>query len=222
MGSVIGEILPYAIGVAVSPIPIVAVILMVFSARAGANGPAFLGGWVAGLLGVTIIVLIISGVAGAGNGTPPTWVAGLRLVLGVLLLLLGWEKLTNRPPPGVAAPLPRWLQAVEQLTPGKAFTMGALLSGVNPKNLILAAGAALVIAQAHLPAFDAAVAVLVFVCIGSTSIAVPVIYLIFGGPSARTRLDSARAWLGENNATVMAVLLMIFGVVLIGKGIGGL
>jgi Sap, sulfolipid-1-addressing protein len=222
MGSIIGDILPYAVGVAISPVPIIAVILMLFSSRASVNGPAFLGGWVVGLLAVSVIVLLLSGITGLGTGTPPTWVALLKLVLGILLLALGWEKLKNRPPAGTAAPLPKWLQAIDQLTPGKAFGMGALLSGVNPKNLILAAAAALLIAQANLGLVDATIAVIAFVVIGSVSIAVPVLYLRFGGASAKARLDSAKVWLGENNSTVMAVLLLIFGVVLIGKGIGGL
>jgi threonine/homoserine/homoserine lactone efflux protein len=222
MGSVFGEILPYAVAVAISPVPIIAVILMLFSARAGSNGPAFLGGWVVGLLAVSVIVLVVSGLAALGSGGTPTWVALLKIVLGVLLLLLGWEKLSNRPPAGTAAPMPKWLQAVDQMTPGKAFGMGALLSGVNPKNLILTAAAALLIAQAGLAAVDVVVMVVVFVLIGSSSIAIPVAYHRLGGPPARARLTSAKAWLGENNATVMAVLLLVFGVALIGKGIGAL
>jgi len=222
LGSVFGDILPLAVAVAISPMPIVAVILMLFSARASSNGPAFLGGWVVGLLVVSVIVLALSGLLGIGGGAPPTWVSLLKIVLGILLLLLGWEKLTNRPPSGTASPTPRWLNAVEQLTPEKSFAMGALLSGVNPKNLILTAAAALVIAQGQLPIGETAFAVLAFVVIGSTSIAAPVAYLRFGGPGARPRLDQTKVWLAENNSTVMCVLLFVFGVVLIGKGIGGL
>ena len=33
-------------------------------------------------------------------------------------------------------------------------------------------------------------------------------------------LEALRTWLVHNNATVMAVLLLVIGVVLIGKGIG--
>jgi hypothetical protein len=222
MGGVIGDILPYAIGVAISPVPIIAVILMLFSTRASANAPAFLAGWVVGLLAVTIIVLALSNLTGAGGGTPPGWVSLLKLVLGILLLLLGYEKLHGRPPAGTAAPLPKWLEAVDRLTPGTSFAMGALLSGVNPKNLILAAAAALVIGQAGWSTFDTAMAVLAFVVIGSLSIAVPVLYARLGGSAARARLDASRAWLGVNNATVMAVLLLLFGVILIGQGLGGL
>jgi hypothetical protein len=35
-------------------------------------------------------------------------------------------------------------------------------------------------------------------------------------------LNSLRAWLTQNNATVMAVLLLVIGVAMIGKGIGAL
>jgi hypothetical protein len=35
-------------------------------------------------------------------------------------------------------------------------------------------------------------------------------------------LDEWKAWLAANNATVMTVLFVVFGAVLIGKGIGGL
>jgi hypothetical protein len=42
----IGEVLTFAIGEAISPVPIIAVILMLFSGRAKVNGPMFLAGWV--------------------------------------------------------------------------------------------------------------------------------------------------------------------------------
>jgi hypothetical protein len=47
MGEAIGQSLPLAIGVALSPVPIIAVVLMLTTARA--NGPAFVLGWLVGL-----------------------------------------------------------------------------------------------------------------------------------------------------------------------------
>ena len=49
MGKVIGEILPFAVGVGISPVPIIAVILMLGTPRGRVNGPMFLLGWLAGL-----------------------------------------------------------------------------------------------------------------------------------------------------------------------------
>lgn len=222
MGAVIGAMLPYAIGIAISPIPIVAVILMLFSRRAGANGPAFLAGWVVGLLAVIVVVLVLAGVLGVSVGSTPAWVAWLQLLLGILLVVLGYRRWASRPPAGITPPLPSWLQAVEELTPGTAFAMGALLSGVNPKNLVLAAGAALMLVQGGLGGTELLLAIVVFVALGSLSIGLPVAYQRLGGPAARATLDTWKAWLVDENATVMAVLLVVFGVVLVGKGVAGL
>ena len=65
MGSAIGSILPQAIGVAISPIPIIAVILMLFSKRARSNSLAFLAGWVlaVGIVGAVVLVLELAAVA---------------------------------------------------------------------------------------------------------------------------------------------------------------
>ena len=45
MGAAIGDILGAAVGVAISPVPIIAVILMLFTAKATANSISFLIGW---------------------------------------------------------------------------------------------------------------------------------------------------------------------------------
>lgn len=50
MDGVIGEILPYALGVAISPVLIIAPILMLFSARAARTGSGFLIGWILGII----------------------------------------------------------------------------------------------------------------------------------------------------------------------------
>ena len=47
MGTVIGDLLPLALGVAISPVPIIAVILMLLSPRAGAASLGFAVGWLA-------------------------------------------------------------------------------------------------------------------------------------------------------------------------------
>jgi len=52
MGNTNGEILPVAVGVAVSPVPATAVFLMLFSKRAAVNAPGFVAGWVLGIGGL--------------------------------------------------------------------------------------------------------------------------------------------------------------------------
>ena len=66
------------------------------------------------------------------------------------------------------------------------------------------------------------VALLVFVVLASITVVLPVIYYLAAGASAERTLNSMKGWLAANNATVMFVILLIFGVKLIGDGFGGL
>ncbi len=221
MRQAISEVLPYAVGVAISPIPIIAVILMLFSDRAKTNGPAFLLGWV---LGLGVVVAAAYAIADASNVATDSSASDgsstVQVVLGVVLLVLALRNWRKRPAPGVEAPMPKWMATIDAFTPFKALGLAVLLSAVNPKNLILSVGAATAVAQAGPSTSDATVALVVFVVLASMSIAVPVLFSLLGGGKAKTVLDGWKAWLSANNATVMAVLLLVFGVVLIGKGTG--
>ena len=98
MGQAIGQVLAFAVGVALSPVPIIAVVLMLATPKGRVNGPAFLGGWVLGLavLG-TAVLLIASGAAASKHGAPATWVSIVKLVLGVGLLLLAAPAMARAP-----------------------------------------------------------------------------------------------------------------------------
>jgi hypothetical protein len=223
MGSAIGEMLPLAIGIAISPIPIIAIILMLITPKARSNGLAFLGGWLLGLAVVGTIVLIVANTAGIATSSGPSrTVSIIKLLLGLLLLFAAWRQFKKRPKPGEEAPMPKWMTALDRFTPTRSLAIGALLSGVNPKNLILNATAAAGIAQSGLSGVQQAVVLLVLIVVGSLGIIAPVGVYFAMGDKAAPVLDGWKSWLAANNATVMMVLFVVFGVSLIGKGIGGL
>ena len=139
--------------------------------------------------------------------------------VGVLLLLLAARTWRHRPAPGVEPESPKWKAGIDGFSPGKAFGLGVLLSGVNPKNLLLAAGAGAALAGLGLSTTDAVVSLIVFVVLGSLTIAVPVLYYLVGGQGAKDRLDTAKDSLAFHNDAVMMVLFLVFGISLIGKGI---
>jgi Sap, sulfolipid-1-addressing protein len=223
MGQGISEILPYAIGIAISPAPIIAVILMLFSPRARVNGPMFLLGWVLGLSVVSAVVYLVSDAANAAtDSTTSDTVSWVKIGLGVLLLALARRNWAKRPRGGATPELPKWMAMVDSITPVKALGLAVLLSVVNPKNLALAIAAAAGVGQLGLTTGDAVGALVVFVVLASSSIAVPVVYDLVGGASARASLDDMKTWLSANNNAVMAVLLLVFGVVLLSKGLAPL
>ena len=48
----------------------------------------------------------------------------------------------------------------------------------------------------------------------------PVLAYLIASDRMAGRLEALRHWLVQNNATVMTVLLLVMGVMVIGKGIG--
>ncbi len=179
MGQGISEVLTFAIAVAISPIPIIAVILMLFSTRARVNGPAFLFGWVVALAAVSTIVYVVSHDGNvASSSTAADSVSWGKIVLGVVFLLLARRNWRNRPAPGAQPTMPGWMARVDSLSPLQAAGLGVVLAAVNPKNLILTMGSAAGLAQLGLSTSDAIVAIAVFVLLASVSIAGPVLYAL--------------------------------------------
>lgn len=222
MGQAIGDSITLAVGVAISPVPIMAVILMLMSRRAGVNSLAFAGGWIAGVAGALTVVVVASGAIGTGtDGAPSQGTSTVQLTLGVGVVLLGVRSWRRRPAPGQPADVPRWLQAVEEITPVRSAGLGVALSAVNPKNLLLIMAGGLAIADAPVSSGGKVVAGVVFVLLAVSTVVVPVVLYRAFGARARRWLASLSGWLESNHTTVMAVLLLVIGVVLIGKGIGG-
>ena len=220
MGEAIGQVLPFAVGVGLSPVPIIAVLLMLDTPRARSNGPAFVLGWVAGLTVVSVVIVVISNGAGAeASGGPATWTGWLKLALGVLMLALALKQWRGRPRGGAAAPLPSWMATVDRFTAGRSVAIGVALSALNPKNLILTVGAAAAIAQTGAAAGSEAVAIAVFVLIGTIGCGVPVLLFLVMGERAERMFGDLRDWMARENATIMTVLCLIIGAKLIGDGI---
>jgi hypothetical protein len=221
MGKGISEVLPFAIGIAISPIPIVAVVLILFSKRAKVNGSAFLLGWMVGIAVVgSVVYFVLDAANTATDTTTSDSVSWGKIVLGVVLLGLARRDWAKRPKPGEAVAMPKWMATVETISPVKALGLAVALSVVNPKNLVLVLGAAAGLGQLDLSTGDAIVALAVFVVLASSSIIFAVGYDLVGGERARHTLDDLKAWMTEHNSAVMATLFLVFGVVLISKGIG--
>jgi Kef-type K+ transport system membrane component KefB len=223
MGEAIGQSLSLAVGIAISPVPIIAVILMLVTPRARSNGPAFVVGWLVGLGVVGAIVLLVADPADASDaGGPATWVSVLKVVLGLLLVLIAIKQFRGRPRGDEDAPMPKWMGAIEGFTPGKALAAGAVLAGANPKNFLLAVGGAAAIAQTGIPSGEQAIAYAVFALIATIGVAVPVIIFFALGDRAAAVLGNLKDWMGHNNAVIMAVLCFVIGTKLVGDAIGPL
>jgi threonine/homoserine/homoserine lactone efflux protein len=203
MADAIGQVLSLGVGVALSPVPIIAVVLMLSTRRARVNGPMFVLGWIVGLGVVGTIVLVAAGGADAsGDAEPATWVGVLEIVLGLLLALVAVRQWRGRPRAGEEAGLPKWMRTIDTFTPGRSAGIAVALSAINPKNLLLTLA--------------------VFVLVGTLGPGAPVAIYFALGDRARSMLEGLKGWMGAHNAAIMAVLCLVIGAKLIGDGISGL
>ncbi|HJV12814.1 MAG TPA: GAP family protein [Propionibacteriaceae bacterium] len=134
----------------------------------------------------------------------------------MFLALRQWR---GRPAKGEEAVMPKWMSAIDSMTAGKALGLGLALSAVNPKNLLLAISAGLIVGGASLALGEASVVIIIFVLLAGCAVIIPVIGYLMASARLAEPLDRLREWLVDNNAVIMAVLLLVIGVSVIGKGI---
>ncbi|MGW5651532.1 GAP family protein [Streptomyces humi] len=220
MGHVLGDVLGFAAAVAVSPLPITAVILILATPRGRLNGVLFTIGWIVGLSALGAVMLAIASPAGASaHNHPATWVGALKLALGLFLVLFGARQWHRRPEDPSQAQLPKWMSAIDHLTPVKIFALGLALAALNAKNapLTIAAGAS--IGSAGLPVGQQIASLAIFVVIATLGLLVPLGVFLLGGEWARTTLGNWKDWAAQHNVAVMAVLFFVLGLKLLGDGI---
>ncbi|MEW1872881.1 MULTISPECIES: GAP family protein [Streptomyces] len=223
VGEAIGQILSYGVGVALSPFPIIGVVLMLATPRARSNGPALLLGWVLGLSLVGTIVLLASGGAGPSDqGQPADWVSALDLALGVLLLWVAVKEWRGRPRGDEEVVLPKWMHTVDSFTFVKAGALGTALSALNPKNLLLVIAAAATIARTDTSAGAQAAALAVFVVIGALGTGTPVVLYFALKERSQHILDDLKLWMERNNSAIVAVICLLVAAKLVGNAIGDL
>jgi threonine/homoserine/homoserine lactone efflux protein len=219
VGRVVADLLPLALVVAISPVPIVAVILMLLAPQVGV-GAGFLAGWLTGIAGVTTASLLLTGASDPGSSSRSSAVASwAELVLGVLLLLLATRQWRSRPRLGEEPGVPAWLTALDRISATRAGGLGLVLSAANPKVLLVCLTAGVIIAGGDLSGAQATWSVVIFTVTAASSIAVPVLADGMGRKRMTGPLESLRGRLTAHSAPVTATLLLAIGIVLIGQGL---
>jgi len=223
MGGAIGDLLPLSIGIAVNPIPIILVVLILDSPKGRANGLTFLGSWFLGLTFLATVALLLTDATESATGDQGSTIeAVVRLLLGVLLLYIASKKWGKRPRQGEEAELPNWMASLNALSWVRLLGLGLTFTIVNPKHIALTVAAMITIAQAGDKSGTAIALLAIFIVLSSAGVAIPVIYSLAGGEGAKATLAEWKEWLSANNAAILAVLFLVFGVVLLSKGLGGL
>ncbi len=218
---ILGDIVPYAVPVAMSPLPIIATLMLLLAPSGTRGGLCFLVGRVAALAVLTLLVALLAEPL-IGAPEAPERAGWLRIGLGVLVMAAGMVLWQRRPRAGATVALPKWMRSVERATPATALGLGALLTAANLKELAFVLGAGMILGSAAPPLAQAATLAVVFAGLAGLGVALPVVWALAAGDGARKPLTAGRDWLARNNAIIGAAVLLLVGAMLVGSGIESL
>lgn len=218
MLSALGALLPIALAVALSSVPITATILILLSPKRNRSAIPFLIGWLVGLAGVVVVAAI------GGNALPvrplrtPQRAIGIaEIIIGLALLVVAvitWRRAARGP----AAKPNRWLSRVDRMGPVAAMGLAFALN-LRPKGLLLGFAAGLSIAGARLNTTDAVIVAAIYVVLASSTVTVPIVATLISPVRMEPRLVLARDWLSHNGTHVTVLVLVMVGVVILGAGL---
>jgi len=218
----VAHLLPIALAVAISSVPIMATILLLLSPGRTRSALPFLIGWV---LGIAVVVWLCAIGAQAvpsprSSRQPETAVGIGEILVGaaiVVVAIVAWYRARKNP----STAMPKWLDSVGSLGPWAAFGVAFALN-LRPKGLLLAIAAGLAIRGDNLTLVEAAVAIVLYTVVGASTVAVPIIMTLASPKRMEPRLVAAEDWIARNQGVVTALILLLIGIVIIGTGIGRL
>ncbi|TAJ49834.1 MAG: hypothetical protein EPO52_02525 [Herbiconiux sp.] len=260
MAAIIGHILPIAIGVALSSVPIIVMVLILLSPRGRWSSLTYLIGATIGLAGLTVLFTAVASLLPpAPESQQSPLVASIEVALGLALLVLAavrWRRSRRRAERGAttAAPAaaatagehgsepatrvisadgvalvleaddfetsapPAWMTRVTSLGPIPSFGVGFALM-FRPKNLVLTIAAGVAIGAGSVTPTETVVAIIIFVVLGISTLAAPIIFALADPTRMRRPLEGARIWIERNSSTVTTVVLLMLGTVIVGSGL---
>lgn len=241
MREAIGEMLPFAVACNLSPVALIAVILLLFSPRPASNSLAFLVAWMLTLAVSVGVVELFSGLLGSvvstSTGTLDVVVTYFRLVLGLVLLGLGLRRTgqlfsivpgRRQSRQGEDAgevveeqeSYPWWIAGIDAFNVTRTFGVSVLVALVGNAPWLLAGGVSIGRARLALPA--TLFVILLYMLIGSVAVGAIVLYYFLRQQRAAALLTVLKEWLAAHNQMVSGVMLLVFGVYLLVQGIKGL
>ena len=221
MLSALGPLLPIAVAVAVSSVPIMATIVILLSPRRNRSAIPFLIGWVVGMAAVVVVAAVgASALPGMSFRASQTTIGIGQVIVGVALLVvavLTWRRAARAPAENGNA----WLDRVDRMGPVAALGLAVALN-LRPKGLLLGAAAGLSLAGSSLKTDEAVIVVAIYLGIACSTVIVPIIVTLVAPDRMRPRLVVARDWLSRNSAHITVVVLVMVGFVILGAGLSRL
>lgn len=210
------DTLPTALGIMLSPLPLVQFILVLLSERARSNGLVFLAGLAVLSFATVLGAAALLETAPTGTDASTSDVRGwVFLVLAALLLAVAARTLRDRSEPTT----PRIYDRIGGMGPWAVLALTPTATVVNPKNLVLLGGAGTTLGSADLSSGATVLACALFALLVASPYAVAMVYLVVAGDTAAAQLERGKEWLVRHNRAITASLAGVIGLVLLVRGV---
>ena len=210
----IARILFYGFVAAVSPVTVLAVLVVLLSKRGRLNGILFAAGFLFGGVAAFLTVFFIgSTISRQHHGSVRSYV---ELVLGVVLIVVAWRARGPQQPTetGQASGMETLFAKLENVRPTLAFLLGVAL-GVGTKRLVITAVAATTVAFAGLSRAEETGLGTLYLAVGGLPVWLAVGVYLIAGKRADPWIANAKAWLTTNARKVVSFSSTVFGVAII-------
>ena len=205
-----------AVGVALSPLPILAMLLVLGGRRPLLHGAAFWIAWTIGVAAPAIVFVVVAERSRAIDDEQAA-IAVAEIAIGAIFFAAalrfafgGRSEPSNSPP--------RWLEELDRSGPLRSGALALLLSSGNPKNLALVLVAAVAIVQDGRLALGTAV----FVGLAVSTVSLLLVgYTAFPGRS-RSMLTRLRGAIARNDRSIAMLGGFVLGAFFLADGIRSL
>ena len=213
------EAFPMAIGLALSPFPVIAIIMILMTPRAKGNALGFLLGWFLGIYAIGCLVYLIPGLK-SDQGEPTAISGVLRILVGLVLLIFAIRLWLQKAKTNDQVATPKIFKKMDTLDFGKSIAIGPLFSVVNVKNMAFSAAGAARLNTSLSDHAEFFISLAFFALTASLTLIFPLVVFILIGKKIEHRFLIWKQWLIKNNKVLLMLILTFISVILIKAGIG--
>ena len=195
------------------PITIMGLMLVSTGEQSVRKGVAYLSGnFVVESVILLTATVLVGGVVERASGMGRLFLV-LRVLLGIALLVVGFR--LRREPSGPVPPVPKALERVQNLSPGKAFLAGMLLADYQGP---LVGSLALTAADVT---FGGRMLALAFYSLLATGIPLAIFIAVIRSRRTRERVDGATNWVMVHRRQLGSWFALVLGLLLVGDALLG-
>ena len=221
MWSALGDTLPLAVGLTLSPIALITGLILLLGDRGAPKAALFGAGWFTAIVILATIAMVL--VDRAEEDDPVQASKGVDIVslfFGLLFFVLAYLTWHKRGQDGEKGPEHKLLDRLNTIGVGGAYAMGVTQGFVVIKNWPLALGSGALLGAAGLDRAQSVLAVILFGVMATGGVIALLVVTMIGGNRLNGPLAEFREWLEANILPITLTTLLFFGSFFLGKGLG--